>query len=57
MIVWMMQNYISPLSSGVVWGVTSEGMFEERSAPGVCPVTVVEDTIIEDKDVGVRDGR
>ena len=47
----------SPLSSSVVWGVTSEGMFEGRSAPGVCPVTVVEDTFIEDKDVGVRDGR
>ena len=53
----MIQNYLLPLPSGVVWGVTSEGTFEGRSTPGVCPVTVVEDTFIEDKDVGVRDGR
>ena len=45
---------ISPV---VAWGDTSVGILEGRSGPGVCPVTVVKEAFIEDKDVDARDGR
>ena len=52
--VWTIWNKISPV---VVWGDTSVGILEGRSGPGVCPVTVVKEAFIEDKDVDARDGR
>ena len=41
----------------VVLGDTSVGILEGRSGPSVCPVTVVKEAFIEDKDVDARDGR